>query len=68
MNNKITFPELTKLLAQTSGYSEEICDAFLRELFTIVSDTITEGDSVKIKGIGTFKSTQIGRASCRERV
>ncbi len=59
MNNKITFPELTKLLAQTSGYSEEICDAFLRELFTIVSDTITEGDSVKIKGIGTFKSTRV---------
>ena len=59
MNNKITFPELTKLLAQTSGYSEEICDAFLRELFTIVSDSITEGDSVKIKGIGTFKSTRV---------
>ena len=55
MNNKITMPALVALLALKSGLSKEKSEEFLKEFFKLVSDTLKEGESVKIKALGTFK-------------
>ena len=59
MNAKITFPELAKLMAKSTSTSQRMCELFLRELFATVSQALINGESVKIKGIGTFKVTSV---------
>ncbi|MDE6696356.1 MAG: HU family DNA-binding protein, partial [Muribaculaceae bacterium] len=59
MNNKITFPRLASLLADKSGRSKRFSEDFLREFFTLISERLVAGDSVKIKGLGTFKLSKV---------
>lgn len=59
MNNKITLPRLVSLLAENSSTSKKICEDFLRNFFSVISETLKAGDQVKIKGIGTFKVTRV---------
>lgn len=60
MNSKITFPELVELVAGKASTSKRVSELFLKELVAIVSQALTEGESVKIKGLGTFKLTRVG--------
>lgn len=59
MNNKITFPKLAALLADSSGRSKRFSEDFLREFFALVSERLEAGDSVKVKGIGTFRLSRV---------
>lgn len=59
MNNKITLVELARLMAESTSTTSRMCELFLRELFTTVSQALINGESVKIKGIGTFKVTPV---------
>lgn len=59
MNTKITFLELSELIAGATSTSNRMCELFLRELFNTISQALIDGESVKIKGIGTFKVTQV---------
>ena len=59
MNAKITLVELTQLMAESTSTTKRVCELFLRELFATISQALIEGESVKIKGIGTFKVTEV---------
>ncbi len=59
MNAKITFVELVDLIAEATSTSKRMCELFLREFFNTVSQALVDGENVKIKGIGTFKVTQV---------
>lgn len=59
MNNKITFPKLASLLADKSGRSKRFSEDFLRELFAIISEQLEAGESVKVKGLGTFRLMRV---------
>jgi len=59
MNQKITFPELVSALAKHTGKQKRVCEDFLKELFATVSASLVAGETVKIKGIGTFKSIAV---------
>ena len=59
MNNKITFPRLSTLLADQSGRSKRFSEDFLREFFSIISEKLEAGESVKIKGFGTFRLSRV---------
>lgn len=59
MNAKITLVELAELMAKATSTSKRMCELFLRELFATISQALIEGESVKIKGVGTFKVTQV---------
>ncbi len=59
MNEKITLPSLITLLANRSGKPKKQCEDFLREFFNTIVDTLESGDSVKVKGLGTFKVTTV---------
>lgn len=61
MNNTIPLPRLVESLAAMTGSSESLCDSFVRELFTLISDALTDGNSVKIKYIGSFTPTGDGK-------
>lgn len=59
MNNKITFPRLAAMLADKSGRSKRFAEDFLREFFSLVSETLEIGESVKIKDIGSFRLSYV---------
>ena len=54
MNTKITLVELSELIAEATSTSKRVCELFVRELFATVSQALINGESVKIKGVGTF--------------
>ncbi len=59
MNNKITFPRLATLLADRSGRSKRFSEDFLREFFSLISETLESRENVKIKGFGTFRLSRV---------
>ena len=59
MNDKITFPRLSALLADKSGRSKRFSEDFLREFFALISETLETGESVKVKGLGTFRLARV---------
>ena len=59
MNDKITLPALIQLLALRTGDSKKQAEDFIKSFFKEISDILAEGDSVKLKGIGIFKSVDV---------
>ncbi len=55
MNEKITLPSLVGLLSAKTGKPKKQCEDFLREFFYVLVASLSEGDNVRIKGLGTFK-------------
>ena len=55
MNQKITFPELIDLLAQKQRCSKREAENFLRELMTLMTETVSSGESLRINSLGVFK-------------
>lgn len=59
MNSKITFPRLASMLADDSGRSKRFSEDFLREFFSLISELLVAGDTVKVKGLGTFRVSRV---------
>lgn len=59
MNNKISNAQLAQLLASRSGLELKVCEAYLTELFSVVSQALRRGENVKITGFGTFKLNHV---------
>ncbi len=55
MNNRITFPELVRLVAEAAHTSQRVSELFLKELFATIQQTLLQGEDVTVKGLGTFK-------------
>lgn len=47
------------MLADQSGRSKRFSEDFLREFFSLISERLELGESVKIKGLGTFKLSRV---------
>lgn len=61
MQQKITFSEVCSLIASRTGLPRREVDDFLRSLFNVVATSISEGETVRIKGIGSFKATEMSQ-------
>ncbi|MDE6741476.1 MAG: HU family DNA-binding protein [Muribaculaceae bacterium] len=59
MNDKITFPRLSTMLADRSGRSKRFSEEFLREFFSLISERLEAGESVKVKGLGIFRLSRV---------
>lgn len=60
MQQKITFSEACMLIAVRTGLPRRDVDEFLRALFAVMSDALSKGEQVRLKGIGSFRMTGIG--------
>lgn len=54
MTRKITFPQLVAELSQLTSSDEKTAGDFIKELFDTISSGLAAGESVTVKGIGTF--------------
>lgn len=59
MSNKLNNKELADLIALKAQISESEAEMFLKELFKLIAETISETEVVKIKDLGTFKLTRV---------
>lgn len=59
MNQKITSPEIIAQLIAATSLSRTDCERFVKELPALIADTLADGENVKIKGLGTFKVTEV---------
>ena len=60
MNEKITQPRLVSQLAEISGISKRQAEEFLKAFVSTLADEISDLNSVKIKGFGSFKVSRMG--------
>lgn len=60
MNKKITFPELIETVATATETSKRTSEVFLKELFAVISNSLVNGENVRIKNFGQFKLTEVG--------
>ena len=54
--NKITLPQLIRLVAEATGTTDRVSELFLSELFVTISQALVDEDTVTIDGLGTFKT------------
>lgn len=59
MENKITVNTFGASMAQDTGKSKKLCEDFIREFFRVVGETMESGETLKIKGFGTFKVVEV---------
>lgn len=59
MNNKITLPALITMLSQQTGLSKKVCEEFIRELCQMTAGVLEERDTVRIKGLGVFRTVPV---------
>lgn len=60
MNEKITLPSLIQLLAVNTGESKKQSEDFIKEFFGMISSILENGDQIKIKSLGVFKTVSVG--------
>lgn len=59
MNERLSLQDLIDLLAKKQEITKKEAEVFLRELITVISETIESNESVKIKDFGTFKLVKV---------
>lgn len=59
MSKRLTLQDLVDLLSENKGLTKKDAEAFLRELFNVISENIELKDSVRIKDFGTFKLVKV---------
>lgn len=59
MSERLTLQDLIDLLAKKQEITKKDAETFLRELFTIIAETIETNDAVKVKDFGTFKLVKV---------
>ena len=52
---RITIQEVAKVLIEKNKLEQRAANAFATELFAIIQERLQQGETVKVKGLGTFK-------------
>ena len=55
MNERLTIQDLTDLLAAKHSMTKKDAEAFVKEFFLLIEQVLESENTVKIKGLGTFK-------------
>lgn len=55
MSSKLSISDVAGLISGKSGLTKKECEAIVKEVFQLASETVSSGESLTIKGLGTFK-------------
>ena len=59
MNEKITLQDIINLLSEKQGINRKEAEALVRTIFDLIEEALTNEKYIKIKGLGTFKLTEV---------
>lgn len=65
MNEKISFNQLVSAIANATGCSIDTAEKFIKQFFDIISETLQNGETVKIKGFGSFAQSDDNESPVR---
>lgn len=54
MNQKIPFHDLSARIAVATGISNESAEQFVKNFFEVLSEALIKGESIRVKGLGSF--------------
>lgn len=60
MSNKITLQDIIDLLAEKHQMTKKDAETFVRGMFELIEEALATEKYVKVKGLGTFKLTEVG--------
>lgn len=61
MNEKLSFQNITEALAQRAGVQKKVSETFTKAFFDTIVEALYMGeDTIKVKGLGTFKLVEVG--------
>lgn len=60
MNDKLNIQDLVNILAEKHAMDKKDAEAFVREFFLLIEQTLENDKYVKVKGLGTFKLIEVG--------
>ena len=60
MNEKLSFQNIADALSKRSGVSKKVADTFSKAFFDTIVEALGMGETLKIKGLGTFKLVEVG--------
>lgn len=58
MNAIINLQQLSEQISALTGASNSTAELFIKELFATISEALSKGESVSIKGLGTFQVSE----------
>ena len=58
MQRKFNLSQLVEIISTINGCSINTADLFLKSLFTAIADSLQNGETVSIKGLGEFKRSE----------
>ena len=59
MDKRLNLSQIAELLSGRSGMSKANAEKFVKSFFDIIADQVAAGGTVKIKGLGTFKTIMV---------
>ena len=59
MNEKITLQDLINLFSEKQGMNKKDAEVFVRTMFELIEEALATEKYIKIKGLGTFKLTEV---------
>ncbi len=59
MDERITLSTLVSMLSLNTGDSKKDTEDFIRELFALIAEALERGESIKVKGLGVFKTINV---------
>ena len=59
MNEKITLQDLVNLFSEKQGINKKDAEVFVRTLFELIEEALATEKYIKVKGLGTFKLTEV---------
>ena len=59
MNEKITIQDIANSLKEKQGLTKKEAELFVKSMFDIMKDALASDKYVKVKGLGTFKLTEV---------
>lgn len=66
MDNKIALTELAPIIAERTGQPRERVQKTLSGIFSLLGAELTRNESVKVKGLGTFRVTTVDARETRD--
>jgi nucleoid DNA-binding protein len=60
MSDKITIQDIIELLTEKHGMTKKDAETFVKGMFELIEEALATEKYVKVKGLGTFKLTEVG--------
>ena len=59
MNEKLSFQNIADTLAKKAGVQKKVAESFSKAFFDSIVEALVSGETLKIKGLGTFKLVEV---------